>query len=146
VTCEAFLNRLYDDDARAAQRGQGSIPPDMARHMVACGACRAAYDSAGADERLLVRAFVESPPLAWRAEVLRQVQSSPQFDWTRRIATVNQVVTWGTLALAASHILWPENSTAAFVAAFSAGGAAALLLPSLGKPSIVLLHRTLRLV
>ena len=54
-------------------------------------------------------------------------------SWSQRIATVNEVVIWGVLAVAASQILLGENSIAATVAAFWAGGAAALLRPSLAK-------------
>ena len=35
MTCEAFLDRLYDDDVRAAQCGRGPVPTDMAGHMFA---------------------------------------------------------------------------------------------------------------
>ncbi len=138
MTCEAFLDRLYDDDARAAERGQGTIPPEMAGHMLVCEVCRSAYDSAVADELLLTRALIDSPPPAWRAGVLRQLARSPREAWTQRIATMNEFVTWGILAIAASHVLLGEGSTAAFVCAFLTGGAAALLHPSLGKQWMVL--------
>jgi hypothetical protein len=148
VTCAAFLDRLYDDDARAAQRGKGTIPPDLARHMLDCEACRPAYDVASADELLLTRTLLESPPQIWRAEVLRQIQSAtpPRAAWTQRIATVNEVVTWGILAMAASTVLTGQSSTATYVAAFLAGGAAALLPPSLGKQWMGLLSRPFRWV
>ena len=77
MTCEAFLDRLYDDDARAAERGQGTIPPEMARHMLVCEVCRSAYDSAVADELLLTHALLDSPPPAWRAGILRQTRALP---------------------------------------------------------------------
>ena len=128
------------------QRGQGAIPPDLARHMLDCEACRTAYDFASADELLLTRTLLESPPPLWRAEVLRQIARSPRAAWTQRIATVNQVVTWGILAMAASHVLMGQGSTAAYVAAFLTGGAAALLPPSLGKEWMVLLSRPFRWV
>jgi hypothetical protein len=146
VTCDAFLDRLYDDDARAVERGQGTVPPDMAAHMLACGACRSAFDSAGVDELLLTRALLDSPPPAWRAEILRQIARSPRAAWTQRIATVNQVVTWGILAMGASHVLLGEGSSAAFVAAFLTGGLAALLHPSLGRQWMGLLRRPFRWV
>jgi hypothetical protein len=146
VTCAIFLDRLYDDDARAAERGGGPIPPDMARHMLDCEVCRAAYDVAAADELLLARTLSDSPPQVWRAEVLRQIARSPRSAWTQRIATVNEVVAWGVLAVAASHVLMGEGSTAAYVAAFLTGGAAALLPPTLGKQWMVLLSRPFRWV
>jgi hypothetical protein len=134
VNCEAFLDRLYDNDARAAGRGQGRIPPDMAPHMLTCDRCRAAYDAARADDLLLARALLEAPPPAWRAQVLRQVARSPQHaSWSQRIAAVNEVVIWGILAVAASQVLLGQSSTAAYVAAFWAGGAAALLRPGMVK-------------
>ncbi len=133
MNCEAFLDRLYDNDARAAGRDLDKIPPDMAAHMLACERCRAAYHAARADDLLLTRALVDMPSPAWRAEVLRQMARSPRASWSRRIATVNEVVIWGILAVAASQILLGGNSTPAFVAAFWAGGAAALLRPSLAK-------------
>ena len=146
MTCAAFLYRLYDDDARAAQRGRGTIPPDLVRHMLECEACRAAYDFASADELLLTRTLLAAPTQRWRAEVLRQIARSPRSAWTQRIATVNEVVTWGILAVAASHVLMGEGSTAAYVAAFLTGGAAALLPPTLGKQWMVLLSRPFRWV
>jgi hypothetical protein len=146
VNCAAFLDRLYDDDARAAQRGRGPVPADMARHMLDCEVCRAAYDFASADEALLTRTLLDSPPQVWRAEVLRQIARSPRAAWTQRIATVNEVVTWGILAVAASHVLMGEGSTAAYVAAFLTGGTAALLPSSLGKHWMALIRRPFRWV
>jgi hypothetical protein len=145
LNCEAFLDRLYDNDARAAGRGLGSIPPDMAAHMLACDICRAAYDAARADDLLLTRALMDVPSPAWRAEVLRQMARSPQASWSQRIATVNEVVIWGILAVAASQVLLGQSSPAAYFAAFGAGGAAALLRPSMVKHWQVL-RRPLRWV
>jgi hypothetical protein len=133
LNCEAFLDRLYDNDARAAGRGLGRVPPDMAAHMLACDRCRAAYLAARADDLLLTRALLDVPSPGWRAEVLRQIARSPHASWSQRIATVNEVVIWGILAVAASQILLGESSTAPSVAAFWAGGAAALLRPSIAK-------------
>ena len=132
MTCEAFLDRLYDNDARAAGRGAGRIPPDLAAHMLACAKCRAAYDDARADDLLLTRALTDVPSPAWRAEVLRQSAGSPHGFWSPRIATANEVLIWGILAVAASQVLG-ESSIPAYVAAFWAGGAAALLRPSMVK-------------
>ena len=145
MNCEAFLDRLYDNDARAAGRGLGKIPPDMAAHMLACDTCRAAYHAARADDLLLTRALLDVPSPAWRAEVLRQMARSPHASWSQRIATVNEGVIWGILAVAASQVLLGESSTAAYVAAFWAGGAAALLRPSMVKHWQVL-RRPLRWV
>ena len=133
MTCDAFLDHLYDNDVRAAGRGVGTLPPEMAAHMLVCDKCRAAYDAARADDRLLTRVLLDVPSPAWRAEVLRQIARVPRTSWSQRIATVNDVVIWGILALAASQILLGERSIAAYVAAFGAGGAAALLGPSLAK-------------
>ena len=133
MNCEAFLDRLYDNDARAAGRGVGKIPPDMAAHMLACGGCRAAYHAARADDLLLTRALLDVPSPAWRAEALRQLARSPHGFWSKRIATVNEVLIWGILAVAASQVFLGESSIAACVAAFWAGGAAALLRPSMVK-------------
>ena len=145
MTCEAFLDRLYDDDARAAGQGSGDMPPDMAAHVLACAGCRTAYDAARADDRLLTRALVDVPSPAWRSHVLQQMARSPRTSWGRRIAAVNESVIWGILAVAASQILLDESSTAAYVLAFWAGGAAALLRPSLTKHG-QLLRRPLRWV
>lgn len=133
MNCERFLDRLYDDDVRAAGRGLGEMPPDLAAHMLACEGCRAAYQAARADDLLLTRALLDVPSPAWRAEVLRQVARSPRASWSLRIATVNEVVIGGILGVAAAQILPGEPSTAASVAAFWAGGAAALLRPSLTR-------------
>lgn len=145
MNCEAFLDRLYDNDARAAARGLGNIPPDMAAHMLACDTCRAAYHAARADELLLTRALLDVPSPAWRAEVLRQMARSPHTSWSQRIATAYEGVIWGILAVAAAQVLLGESSTAAYVAAFWAGGAAALLRPSMVKHWQVL-RRPLRWV
>lgn len=147
MTCEAFLDRLYDDDARASQRGRAAVPTDLAQHMLACQVCRAAYESARADERLLTRALVDAPPQAWQADVLRHMaRRRRRVGWTRRIATVNDVVTWGTLALAGSHILMGGSPAPVHVAAFLTGGAAVFLLPRLGKRWMIPLRRPFRLV
>jgi hypothetical protein len=133
VNCDAFLDQLYDNDVRAAGRGLGTLPPEMAAHIRVCDTCRAAYDEACADDLLLTRALLDVPSPAWRAEALRQIARVPHTFWSQRIATVNNAVIWGILAVAASQILPGEGSTAAYVAAFWAGGAAALLRPSLAK-------------
>jgi hypothetical protein len=133
VNCEAFLDRLYDSDVRAAGRGLGEIPPDMAAHMSGCDGCRVAYYAAGADDLLLTRALLDVPSPAWRSDVLRQVAGVPRASWSQRIAGVNEVVIWGILAVAASQLLPGESSTAAYLAAFGAGVAAARLRPSMAK-------------
>ena len=133
MTCDVFADRLYDEDVRAAGRGLRDIPPDMAAHMRTCAGCLAAYHAARADDQLLTRALVEVPPAAWRSNVLRQVAGSARTSWSRRIARANEVVVWGILAVAGSQVLLGGSSTAAYVAAFWAGGAAALLRPGLAR-------------
>ena len=133
MNCETFLDRLYDDDARAAGRGLGEIPLDMAAHMLACDRCRAEYHAARTDDLLLTRVLIDEPSPAWRAEMLRQISRSPHAVWARRIATVNEIVIGGILAVAASQILLGDSSPPAFIAAFWAGGTAALLRPRLTK-------------
>ena len=133
MNCDAFVDRLYDEDARAAARGLGDIPADVAAHMVTCHECRVAYESLRADDLLLTRALLDVPPARWRAEALQQISRPPRPSWSQRIATVNEVVIWGILAVAASHVLLGENSTAASTIAFCAGGTAALLRPDLTK-------------
>ena len=145
MKCDAFLDRLYDDDVRTAARGLGEIPADMAAHLLACDACRVAYHAACADDLLLTRALRDVPSPAWRAAMLRQMSAPPRASWSHRIATVNEVVIAGILAVAASQILLGESSTGASVAAFSAGVAAALLHPNLSKHWQVL-RRPLRWV
>jgi len=130
LNCEAFLDRLYDDDVRAAGRGLVALPPDLRAHMLACPGCAAAYHAACADDLLLTRALVDVPSPVWCTEALRQIGDSRRAPWSQRLATVNEAVIWGILAVAASQILG-GSSTSAFVAAFGAGGTAALLLPSL---------------
>jgi hypothetical protein len=132
LNCDAFLDRLYDDDVRAAGRGLNALPPDLGAHVLACPGCAAAYHAACADDLVLTRALVDVPSPAWRAEALRQIAGSPRDAWSQRIATVNEAVIWGILGVAASQIIG-ESSTSAYVAAFAAGGAAALLLPTLTK-------------
>jgi hypothetical protein len=114
--------------------------------MFVCEVCRAAYDCAVADERLLTSALLDSPPPAWRAEVLRQIARAARPSWTQRIATVNEVVTWGILGVATSHVLLGEGTAAAYVMAFCAAGTAALLHPRLGEQWMVLLRRPFRWV
>ena len=133
MNCEAFLDRLYDNDARAAGRGLGKMPPDMAVHMLGCDRCRAACLDARADDLLLTAALLDEPSRAWRAEVLRQMSRSPRTFWSQRIATVNEVVIWGILAVAAAQIVLGASSTPALIAAFWAGATAALLRPGLAK-------------
>jgi hypothetical protein len=132
LNCEAFCDRLYDNDARAAGRGLGDVPSDMAAHMIACDRCRAAYDAALTDDRLLTRALLDVPSPAWRAEVLRRMSRSPR-AWSQRIAMVNEIVIWGILAMGTSQMLLGASSTAAYVAAFSAGATVLLLRTTLVK-------------
>ena len=145
MNCEIFLDRLYDADARTAGRGLSEIPPDMAAHMLVCDTCRAEYDAARSDDLLLTRALTDVPSPAWRAEVLREMARSQRASWSQRIATVNETVIGGILAVAASQILMGESSTAAAIAAFSAGGAAAVLRPRLPE-QVSVLRRPLRWV
>ena len=133
MTCEVFLDRLYDDEARAARQGQGVVPPDMAEHLRDCHHCRLVYDAAGADERLLAPALRESPSPAWRAEVLRRIAPSTQSTWGFHIAAVNEAVTWGILAMAASNVLLDGSVALTHVAAFWAGGATSLFRVRLGR-------------
>ena len=146
MTCDTFLDRLYDDDTRAAQRGRGPVPADIAGHMLVCEVCQTAFDAAVADEALLSTALLDPPSPAWRAEVLRQITRAARPSWTRRIATVNEAVTWGILGVAASHVLLGEVTTAAYVMSFCTGGAAALLYPSLEEQWMVLTRRAFRWV
>jgi hypothetical protein len=146
MSCEAFFDRLYDDDARAARLGRGPVPTDMARHMSVCEVCRADFDSAAADEALLATALLDPPSPVWRAEVLRQISRADRPSWTKRIATANEVVIWGILGVAASHVLLGEGTSASHVMAFCTGGAAALLHPSLEKQWTVLFRRPFRWV
>jgi hypothetical protein len=118
----------------------------MAGHMFVCEVCRAAFDSAVADEGLLATALFDPPSPAWRAEVLRRITRAASPSWTQRIATVNELVSWGILGVAASHVLLGEGTTAAYVMAFCTGGAAALLHPSLGKQLMVFTRRSFRWV
>jgi hypothetical protein len=74
----------------------------------------------------LTQALRESPSPAWRAEVLRQIAPSPRSTWTLHIAAVNEAITWGILAMAASHVLLDGSVALTHVAAFWTGGAAAL--------------------
>jgi hypothetical protein len=113
--------------------------------MLTCDRCRAAHDAARADDLLLARALLDVPSPAWRAEVLRQMARSPHTSWSQRIATVNEGVIWGVLAVAAAQVLLGESSTVAYFAAFWAGGAAALPRPSMVKHWQVL-RRPLRWV
>ena len=142
MTCDDFLDRLYDDDARAARRGRAAVPPDMAEHIRDCHDCRVAYDAAGADETVLTQALCESPSSAWRAEVLRQIAPSPRSTWTLQIAALNEAITWGILAMAASHVLLDGSVALTHVAAFWAGGAAALFRVRLRKPLTLLFRWT----
>ena len=134
MTCDHVLDRLYDDDVRAARRGHRAVPPDLAEHIRDCHDCRLAYEAAGADERLLTQALRESPSPAWRAEVLRQMAPPPRSTWTLHIAAVNEAITWGILAIAASHVLLDGNVGLTHVAAFWTGGAAALFRTRLRRP------------
>ena len=131
MNCQAFIGRLYDDDARAAGRGRGGIPADMTDHMRTCDSCRAEYHAASADDLLLARALRDAPAPAWRAEVLRRISRSRRASWSLRIATANEALIWGILAIAASQVLPGERSMAAYVAAFCAGGTAAFVFPAL---------------
>jgi hypothetical protein len=133
VNCTAFVDRMYDDDVRSAQRRAGETPPDIAAHMLTCDNCRAAYHAARADDLLLTTGLLEVPSPAWRAEVLRQMSRSPRAFWSLRIAAMNEMVIGGILAVASSQIVLGDSSTAAYVAAFCAGGTAALLRASLTK-------------
>src|SRR5262245_1850646 len=103
----------------------------MAEHMLEGAKCREAYTETRAAELVLVRSLLDSTPPGCRAEILRQIALPQRSPWTQRIAAMNDVVTWGILAIAVSHLLAGEGTGATNVAAFLTGGAAALLYPSL---------------
>jgi hypothetical protein len=140
LTCETFLDRLYDDDARAAGRGLGDTPQDMTEHLLGCDRCRAAYHQADADDLLLTRALIDVPSPEWHAKALQQISRSPRMPWSQRIAAMNEAAIWGILAVAASQVLLGESSTSASIAAFSAGATAAVLRPNLSKHWLMLRH------
>ncbi len=117
----------------------------MAAHMLDCRSCQAVYTAAADDERLLTRALREDPSPAWHGAVLKRL---PRHSGVLRrpwIATINESVAWGVLAIAASTVLLNEHSAFGYVVAFSTGSAAALLRPTQTKP-VLLLRRSLRWV
>jgi hypothetical protein len=144
VKCHDFLDRLYDDDVRRALR-EGSVPSDLSPHMLECQGCQAAYQAAATDERLLTRALREMPPPHWHATVLRDLSRRTPVLKKPWIATINEAVAWGVLAIAASHVLLNDHSAVGQIVAFGTGSAAALLRPTRTKPGH-LLRRSLRWV
>jgi len=145
VTCNHFLDRLYDDPVRAAFRGESAVPPDMASHMLDCRSCQAAYHAAADDDRLLTRALRDVPSPAWHGAVLKRLPRRSPVLRRPWIATINESLAWGVLAIAASNVLLNEHSAIGYVVAFSTGSAAALLRPTRTKP-VLLLRRSLRWV
>ena len=116
----------------------------MSAHLRECQSCQAAYKAAATDERLLTRALREVPPPNWHATVLRDLSRTPVLrkPW---IATINEAVAWGVLAIAAYHVLLNDHSVVGQIVAFGTGSAAALLRPTRTKP-VHLLRRSLRWV
>jgi predicted anti-sigma-YlaC factor YlaD len=62
MTCQELEDRLYDEDARVALRGEGSPPADLAAHMARCPACRASWVEAGTQARRLAGVMIVAPP------------------------------------------------------------------------------------
>jgi len=81
MTCEEVLNRLDDEDCRAALLARGAAPADLAHHLASCEDCRAAWAAASEEacrfaglliaplppraRGMLLRAFPPPRPLAW---------------------------------------------------------------------------------
>ena len=80
--------------------------------MLVCDKCRAAYHAARADDLLLTRALLDALSGVASGGIATDARV-PRTSWSQRIATVNEVVIWGILAVAASQILLGESSTAA---------------------------------
>lgn len=143
MTCDDFLDRLYDDDVRGAVRGGRAVPADMTAHMLGCQSCQAAYNAAATDDRRLTRALLEVPSPAWHARVLVRLSHRRPVLPIPWIATINEAVAWGVLAIAASHVLLNEHSVVGHIVAFWTGGAAAVLRPTRTKAAL-LLRRSLK--
>lgn len=99
LTCDAVLDRLYDEDVRRALAGGTSLPADVAGHSQECTACRAVLDDAAHDLRDLAERLIEAAParVAARARtrLARQYPEAPLHDWNRGLtwAAVGSAVT-----------------------------------------------------
>ena len=129
VTCEAFLDRLHDDDARAAQRGQGPSRPTWPS---TCSSVKCAGRTLTTRQR--TKRYGDGPS---RLAVSSLACGGPATDHSRGSSVVDATdrnrergCHLGILGVAASHVLLGEVTTAAYVMAFCTGGAAALLYPS----------------
>ena len=116
MNCEHLTDRLYDDDCRQALETNAQAPPDLRDHFASCSDCRAAWDVAADDLRIVRGALVEAPPSALerrlRIAVAARTAEPAGALWVPRVDSLAQAAAIGALAaLAAAQTLPPALAT-----------------------------------
>ncbi len=90
LSCDAFGDRIYDEDSRRALQGAAKAPADVAEHMSACTGCARAWSEAGEDLRRLPALLLTPAPLALerriRIGLAERTAAQPVFDWAQSSA------------------------------------------------------------
>lgn len=134
MSCAWFQDRLYDEDSRLAQRGQGHVPQDLAVHMQTCVSCRWSYEDALEDEATLSRRLQQKPSPALPARIFDRIQDrgAPRpTAWTRWFPIVSDSLTAGAVAVALSSAIQGPQSLVWRIAVFTVGGGITLFGPRL---------------
>jgi hypothetical protein len=69
LSCPQFLERLYDEDCRAALAGAHTLPEDVATHRRQCAGCQEEWELAAADAHALPLALADVVPVALPARL-----------------------------------------------------------------------------
>jgi hypothetical protein len=85
--CDAFLDRLYDEDARRALQSDETPPEDLASHLASCRSCLALWRDSRSDLLVLPGSLGEPPPAPLVVRVTRTMNETlptappPLIDW-----------------------------------------------------------------
>lgn len=86
MRCDAFVERLYDDDVRLAQESGAPPPVDLAQHLECCASCRSEWHDASGDLVVITSALKENPGPAVRRSLLAAAEQrartpNADLDW-----------------------------------------------------------------
>jgi hypothetical protein len=90
LSCPSFRDRLYDEDARRALRGEALPPADLRAHRDACADCHREWEEAAADLATLPAVLLSPAPTAVvrkvRVGAAERLVAGPGIDWTEGVA------------------------------------------------------------
>ena len=105
LSCAQFLDRLYDDDCRAALGGVTLLPEDVAAHRRECTACRGEWEAAAADLGMLPGALLEPPPAGLAVRLQNGLVPSMKKTAPAKVFDPAQALAWAALGAAAAMVV-----------------------------------------